>query len=620
MAASVVPDSALCRNCGYSLRGLQSAACPECGQAFDPADPKTMNLGRPLGWFGWLMLRPIGWPLTVLPWVIAGLLFWTSGLPSPTMHPSLVDVRWYLYTRGKWQLDGLEIHEQLYVVALYGLLLVLALWLGRWAGRAVTLLCHWRGARTLPRERARQFCAILGLAACTYLVGFGWPRRLGNLWTLSVLNYLKSSPNQSTAQNSGLNPRRPLGLSMPFPGVGVEDQLTALAAAIEQLPRVRQRAAGLKILIQLDSDATPEILEHAARRETDPEMQAIELRLMSLRRNPASIPLMERCLNSPHVSVRAAAADGLGILHSSRYLPETDAATWSFSCDTVDLSSSMRLTAPSPSSELPAGIRKALERQMLAGRTVEEREAAARALQPWPPVGYHLRLAEWGVWINQGGDLKLAQSVPDDIPPFVHRMSDPVEGLSDRLAGEGTIIINKPVLHVTADVPLALDLEVRINWGRPWVAFPRPDDYVVAAMVKHTQDATPRQPFTFTTQPPVSRHTLSPLDPPNPAAFQDAREGYPWLLPAHRLSGRKSRSFTDTGRNDFIAVGLRWQSLIVSPAQLPWMWPPVVADYAKYAWWSRLRQVPCSYVSSRGESERFLYYDGPTYMKAPLVV
>jgi hypothetical protein len=38
----------------------------------------------------------------------------------------------------------------------------------------------------------------------------------------------------------------------------------------------------------------------------------------------------------------------------------------------------------------------------------------------------------------------------------------------------------------------------------------------------------------------------------------------------------------------------------------------VVPEDEKYAWWSRLRQVQSSWVSSRGEAERFLYYDGPT--------
>jgi rubrerythrin len=30
-----------CRDCGYALFGLPENRCPECGRAFDPADPRT---------------------------------------------------------------------------------------------------------------------------------------------------------------------------------------------------------------------------------------------------------------------------------------------------------------------------------------------------------------------------------------------------------------------------------------------------------------------------------------------------------------------------------------------------------------------------------------------------
>lgn len=60
-AAVGVPDEARCLECGYSLRGLTSAVCPECGLRFDPADPLTFRLkgvgtlmrfyGRPPSWW-----------------------------------------------------------------------------------------------------------------------------------------------------------------------------------------------------------------------------------------------------------------------------------------------------------------------------------------------------------------------------------------------------------------------------------------------------------------------------------------------------------------------------------------------------------------------------------------
>jgi hypothetical protein len=48
------------------------------------------------------------------------------------------------------------------------------------------------------------------------------------------------------------------------------------------------------------------------------------------------------------------------------------------------------------------------------------------------------------------------------------------------------------------------------------------------------------------------------------------------------------------------------------------MVPPAVPADPKFAWWSRLRDVDCSWVSTRGESERFLYYDGPTLIRSPV--
>ena len=73
-------------------------------------------------------------------------------------------------------------------------------------------------------------------------------------------------------------------------------------------------------------------------------------------------------------------------------------------------------------------------RMMTDGETPAEREAAARALLTWPPKSYKLRLAEWGVWISEKGQLKLLQSVIDEIPPFVHRTGNPAKELESRVA------------------------------------------------------------------------------------------------------------------------------------------------------------------------------------------
>jgi hypothetical protein len=50
MRAHDVPElneQSRCLKCDYLLRGLDSRTCPECGQAFDPADPGTYRLAAP---------------------------------------------------------------------------------------------------------------------------------------------------------------------------------------------------------------------------------------------------------------------------------------------------------------------------------------------------------------------------------------------------------------------------------------------------------------------------------------------------------------------------------------------------------------------------------------------
>ena len=71
---------------------------------------------------------------------------------------------------------------------------------------------------------------------------------------------------------------------------------------------------------------------------------------------------------------------------------------------------------------------------------------------------------------------------------------------------------------------------------------------------------------------------------------------------------------------DPVSLGVRWQSLIVAPKMLPWMKLRPVPPEGKFRWWSSLREVPSSAVTSRGETERFLYYDGPTREHSPVKV
>lgn len=53
------PSLARCIACGYPLSGLSTQRCPECGLEFDPADPRTMSVGRPMRSLAAALASPI---------------------------------------------------------------------------------------------------------------------------------------------------------------------------------------------------------------------------------------------------------------------------------------------------------------------------------------------------------------------------------------------------------------------------------------------------------------------------------------------------------------------------------------------------------------------------------
>jgi hypothetical protein len=244
-----------------------------------------------------------------------------------------------------------------------------------------------------------------------------------------------------------------------------------------------------------------------------------------------------------------------------------------------------------------------IEGMMLNGQTVAERTAAARALIGWPPAEYSLRVAEWGVWIDEGGERLTTKGVLEEIPGFVHRTGNSLASLP-RNRVELQLIVTKPIIHLTADRPLAVDLEISIAGGRPRYAFPRPD-----TLTFHSQDAGAEYTPTLTEWDEMEAKQL--------AGLQGLLEGYPWIHPADRMNDAAKPPFwVDNLRAD--AVGMRWQSLIVSPQRQTWMSPPAVSADPKFRWWEQLRDVPSAWVTSQGETERFLYYDGPTTARSPL--
>lgn len=81
-----------CRSCGYVVDGLPAGPCPECGVAFDPADPETVCDQWPVRrwWERHWALRwgPAAWPMVCAAWLNLALgVGWLVLGRSPTGQP-----------------------------------------------------------------------------------------------------------------------------------------------------------------------------------------------------------------------------------------------------------------------------------------------------------------------------------------------------------------------------------------------------------------------------------------------------------------------------------------------------------------------------------------------------
>lgn len=99
----IPPDSASCLACGYSLRGLSSRACPECGREFDPDSEWTMSVPRtPFAWEKRL-LDPTAWPFDkIRRTLLLGLLV-SAWFPPPNPLPILLLAAYWL----RWAVPSL---------------------------------------------------------------------------------------------------------------------------------------------------------------------------------------------------------------------------------------------------------------------------------------------------------------------------------------------------------------------------------------------------------------------------------------------------------------------------------------------------------------------------------
>ncbi|HKQ46954.1 MAG TPA: hypothetical protein VJZ71_02665 [Phycisphaerae bacterium] len=91
MTPTAVQDSQTprCLSCDYPLMSLSEHRCPECGRAFDPADPRTVRTPRSPGKIARFLLRPPGWPTHVVA-VFVLLMSFAAGTPPGGYFVALV--------------------------------------------------------------------------------------------------------------------------------------------------------------------------------------------------------------------------------------------------------------------------------------------------------------------------------------------------------------------------------------------------------------------------------------------------------------------------------------------------------------------------------------------------
>lgn len=257
------------------------------------------------------------------------------------------------------------------------------------------------------RLRPARATLFLGLAAISVLaIGYGWPYRAAHQRVAAQAAFNESprfllgawtrSPNGSGALLHSN------GVPCPWP-LDARQQFDALRTAVVRGPTA-DRMVGLQILVEQWPEYIESTLTFAITRESDGALRALELHVLALYRDPATADLFASHLTDSDTDVRAAAADGLCVLHGLGFQnpagpnlpellrlrpapPEFIGQLWRRWNENVERLKRLGLVTPATVA-MPESTRDELERMMLNGTSWQERQAAARAIAGWPPAHY----------------------------------------------------------------------------------------------------------------------------------------------------------------------------------------------------------------------------------------
>ena len=492
----------------------------------------------------------------------------------------------------------------------------------------------------------RQLSFRIGIVASFFLsLNFGFavaiPADATDDWIGEVVELADKRCDQPP------NPNLP-GLSPSFyepKGMTEAQKVAFILKGIQTEKTARRRLCCLKILVERFPLTTDKKIESIATNGSlDLDIRRRAIWIAGIMRNEKSITWLEKLLGSMEPTVRESAIDALGFILFPYYLDKFWAPTYfdpmgvhiggdipihvssafkfgvlkrSTFAGMDDQKASKMLVGVHPGKKVlkklgDEATRKRIVKRltdiMLKGRSQEERIAAARALAGYKPDEYKMRVAEWGVWVESEGQLQLAKTVLDEIPPIAYQTTKQIAELKKRV--NQIMIVTKPIIHVTVDRPLSIDVQAHIRKGQPWFTYPRPSCFEIDVF------GTPREKDYTDTDFQKTKNVADATSKKWQPFGEQAHQGYPFLFPKARKVGGYSGRFG--GINALQSIGVRWQHLLVSPKQLDWMVEPQVAE--EYSWWTDLRKVDSSWVSNGFESEKFLYYDGPTLLRSPIQI
>jgi len=236
-----------------------------------------------------------------------------------------------------------------------------------------------------------------------------------------------------------------------------------------------------------------------------------------------------------------------------------------------------------------------------------------------PPSRPSLKVHEWGVFAERGLTLVPAAKLLDSLPGFVVRSQTTVDELARERLQEAAISF-KPVMFFHTPEPVVLLLRIGFARGRPWVFYPDATDYLLTQT--YLENDTSERPSALELPWKQDARQSGGL-----ASHADERSRHPALLPPGEL--RRKHSVVPWVQQDetalvsrdgqITALGCEWRGLRVGYGEaLEGPLASLQEPAGGTSWWAACRKVPASTVALRGGHEKFVFYDGPVAVQAPI--